>query len=249
MGKAAMTMKSNAQNYPARSIKGTNYAIFCTVRLCAQRVFQILVYGYGNDRDPEVHENICRMLSVMGKNCNFVRIMRKLLIKTGRSIQIAIDFTYPLFRRFMPLRLYRYGVCGCTNVVCDWGLYFFVYNFILKYRLVDVGPVTISPHIASLAVIFPVTTISGFLLQKYVTFTASELRGRVQLVRYLTVILTNLLINYAGLKLMVDGLNFYPTPSKMAITIVTVICSYIGQHKFTFKTVSHPEKAEKTDSA
>jgi putative flippase GtrA len=139
-------------------------------------------------------------------------------------------------------QLYRYGVCGSANVVFDWVLYFFVYNFILKYRLVDLGPVTLSPHIASLVIIFPVVTFSGFLLQKYVTFTASDLRGCVQLVRYLMVVFTNLLINYAGLKLLVDGLDLYPTPSKMIITIVTVICSYIGQKKFTFKTPSQPGK-------
>jgi putative flippase GtrA len=128
-------------------------------------------------------------------------------------------------------------------------LYFFTYNFILKYRLVDIGPIAISPHIASLVIIFPATTISGFLLQKYVTFTASDLRGHVQLIRYFMVILTNLLINYAGLKMLVDGLHFYPTPSKMIITIVTIICSYIGQNKFTFKMPSHPaEETEKTDN-
>ncbi|MDR0698274.1 MAG: GtrA family protein [Tannerella sp.] len=175
--------------------------------------------------------------------------MQKLLIKIGHYIQEAIDFTYPLFRKFMPLQLYRYGVCGCTNVVFDWVLYFFTYNFILKYRLIDVGPIAISPHIASLIIIFPATTISGFLLQKYVTFTASELRGRVQLIRYYMIILINLLINYAGLKLLVDGMNLYPTPSKMIITIATIICSYVGQNKFTFKMSAHPaEETEKTNN-
>ena len=161
--------------------------------------------------------------------------MRKLLIKTGLWIQHVIDFTYPLFRRIIPLQIYRYGICGASNIVFDWFLFFFVYNFLIKYRFFNFGFITISPHIATLILTFPVTTFSGFLLQKYVTFTASDLRGRVQLVRYLIIVVANLIINYAGLKLFVDGLNFYPTPSKMIITIVTVICSYIGQKKFTFK--------------
>jgi putative flippase GtrA len=135
------------------------------------------------------------------------------------------------------------------NVVFDWVLYFLTYNFILKYRLIDLGPVTLSPHIATLVIIFPVVTLAGFLLQKYVTFTASDLRGGVQLLRYLTVILINLLINYVGLKMLVDGLDFYPTPSKMIITVITIICSYIGQTKFTFKIPLHPvEETEKTDN-
>jgi putative flippase GtrA len=188
----------------------------------------------------------CGGLSLLGKNCIFVHIMRKLFIKTGQAIQAAIDFTYPPFRRLMPQRIYRYGVCGTANVVFDWVLYFFVYHFILQYRFVHIGIVTVSPHIASLVLIFPVVTCSGFLLQKYVTFTASELRGRVQLIRYLMVILTNLLINYVGLKILVEGLDIYPTPSKMIITSVTIICSYVGQNKFTFKIASPPEEAEKS---
>jgi putative flippase GtrA len=162
--------------------------------------------------------------------------MRKTLTKIGLWLQKMIDFTHPLFRRFMPIQVYRYGVCGASNIVFNWILYFLVYNFLFKNRLVGLGFVTLSPHIATLALIFPVTTFSGFLLQKYVTFTASDLRGRVQLIRYLMIVAANLLINYIGLKILVDGLNFYPTPSIMIITIITVICSYLGQKKYTFKT-------------
>jgi len=161
--------------------------------------------------------------------------MRKIFVKIGLCVQKVIDFTYPLFRRFVPLQVYRYGVCGASNIVFDWVLFFVVYNFLFKYRFFYLGIITLSPHIASLILTFPITTLTGFLLQKYVTFTASDLRGRVQLFRYLLIVVANLLINYSGLILFVDELHFYPTPSKMIITIVTVICSYIGQKKFTFK--------------
>jgi len=173
--------------------------------------------------------------------------MRKFLTKTGLWIQGIIDFTYPLFRRLISPKLYRYGVCGGANVVLDWVLYFLVYNFIFKDRIVDLGFIAFSPHIAAFIIVFPVIALSGFLLQKYVTFTDStDLRGRVQLMRYILIVLANLLINYVGLKILVDGLDFFPTPSKMIITIVTVVCSYIGQKKFTFKTSSQSENAEKT---
>lgn len=167
--------------------------------------------------------------------------MRKLFTSIGLWIQGVIDFTHPLFRKFMPLQLYRYGVCGVANIVFDWILYFFIYNYLFKDQLTDLGFVTLSPHIATLIFIFPFVTISGFLLQKYVTFTASDLSGKTQLMRYLMIVVANLLINYIGLKILVDGLDFYPTPSKMIITIFTVICSYIGQKKFTFKISSFPK--------
>ncbi|MDR2915041.1 MAG: GtrA family protein [Tannerella sp.] len=175
--------------------------------------------------------------------------MRNIFTKVGLWIQKVIDFTHPLFRRFMPIQLYRYGVCGAANIVFDWLLYFFVYNCVFKDKLFDLGFATLSPHIATLIITFPITTISGFLLQKYVTFTGSDLRGRVQLIRYLLVVSANLIINYIGLKILVDGLDFYPTPSKMIITIITVICSYIGQKKFTFKTSDSIEIEDDNEQA
>jgi putative flippase GtrA len=165
-------------------------------------------------------------------------MMRLVLTKIGLWIQKAIDFTHPLFRRYIPIQMYRYAVCGGGNVVFDWVLYFIVYNLVFKDTLFDLGIVTLSPHIATLVIIFPVTTFSGFLLQKYVTFTSSDLRGHIQLIRYFMVVFINLFINYVGLKLFVDGLNFYPTPSKMVVTIFAVICSYFFQTKYTFKSSS-----------
>jgi putative flippase GtrA len=97
------------------------------------------------------------------------------------------------------------------------------------------GFVTISPHIAALFVTFPITLFTGFLLQKYVTFTASDLRGREQLIRYIAVVGVNLLINYFGLKLLVELLHFYATPSKMVVTVICTIFSYFSQKTFTFK--------------
>ena len=51
-------------------------------------------------------------------------------------------------------------------------------------QIVHLGFVAISPHIAAFLIVFPMTFTSGFLLAKYVTFTASELKGRIQLFRY-----------------------------------------------------------------
>jgi putative flippase GtrA len=168
-------------------------------------------------------------------------------MRTGHCIRGIIDFTYPPFRKLISAQLYRYGVCGGANVVFDWVLYFLVYNFAIQYRDVGLGIVTLSPHIATLVMIFPVVTFSGFLLQKYVTFTASDLRGSTQLVRYLMIVFANLLINYIGLKVFVDGLDFYPTPSKMIITLITVVCSYTGQKRFTFKSSSLVNKIQEDD--
>jgi putative flippase GtrA len=163
--------------------------------------------------------------------------MRKFLIKISSKITELIDFFYPPFSSCISRQVFHYAACGGAVVLLDWVLYFLVYNFVLDKQLLHLKVVTLSPHIATLAVTFPITVLIGFLLQKYVTFTASYLRGHVQLFRYFLVVMANLAINYAGLKLLVDGLHFFPTPSKMIITVFTVIFSYISQEKFTFKSV------------
>ena len=161
--------------------------------------------------------------------------MRNLFESVGRWISRVIDFFYPPFRKFVSLQFFRYGVSGVANMVFDWLLYFSIFHFVLKQNMLHLGFVTFSSHIAALFLTFPVTLFTGFLLQKYVTFTSSLLRGKVQLFRYSLVVAANLLINYLGMKLLVDFLGVFPTPSKMMITIVTTIFSYISQKRYTFK--------------
>ncbi len=161
--------------------------------------------------------------------------MRRVFIITGKFISDIIDFFYPPFQRFISLQFFRYGMVGTANLFFDWVLYFLSYNFIFRKEIVDLGFAAVSPHIAALFLVFPITLLSGFLMQKYVTFTASDMRGREQLIRYMAVVGANLFINYFGLKLLVEVLHIYPTPSKMIITIVCTIFSYIMQKKFTFK--------------
>ena len=161
--------------------------------------------------------------------------MRKLFISSGKYLGNIIDFFYPPFRRYFSPQFFRYGASGAFNMVFDWVLYFLVYNFVVQKQLVNLSIVTLSPHIASLFITFPITLFTGFLLQKYVTFTASQMRGRQQLARYIAVVGVNLLINYFGLKILVDLLRVFPTPSKMIVTVITTIFSYYSQKKFTFK--------------
>lgn len=166
--------------------------------------------------------------------------MRSAFETIGSWIRAAIDLFYPLFRKYMSLQFFRYGVTGVANLMFDWVLYFVIYNFVLQHRMLNLGIVTLSSHIASLGIKFPIVFLTGFLLQKYVTFTTSAIHGHIQLFRYSVVFLVNLFINYIGLKLLVDGLSVYPSVSNMIISILTVFVSYFLQKKYTFKTTEVP---------
>lgn len=164
------------------------------------------------------------------------RRINRILIICGSFIRSIIDYFYPPFERYVSKQFFRYGASGGANMVFDWLLYAFLYNFIFRKQIVELHFIAISAHIAALLVTFPITLITGFLLQKYVTFSTSNIRGRKQLTRYMTVVGINLLINYFGLKLLVEHFSFYPTPSKMIITVVCTIFSYFSQKHFTFKS-------------
>ena len=154
----------------------------------------------------------------------------------GNYVRKVIDFFYPPFQKFMTLQFFRYGLNGTANLFFDWFLYFLIYNFVLHQQMLNLGIVTLSSHIATMTIKIPIVLISGFLLQKYVTFSYSGLSGRIQLFRYSSVFLINLVINYLGLKILVDIFNFWPTPSNMIVSILTIFISYFSQKHYTFKT-------------
>lgn len=158
----------------------------------------------------------------------------------ARIITKIIDFFYRPFSRYIPQQLFRYACCGGGNLVLDWVLYFLLYNFVIGHDLVYItlpfnNKLCLTPHIFTFLIVFPITLLTGFWLNKYITFTQSSLRGRKQLIRYIMIVLANLLINYFGLKLCVDILEFYPTLSKILITVVTVVISFFGQKYFSFR--------------
>lgn len=156
-----------------------------------------------------------------------------------------IDFFYPPFQKYLTIQLFRYGLTGAANLVFDWILYFLLYNFVLQHKMLNLGIVTLSSHIASMTIKIPIVLFSGFLLQKYVTFSNSNLSGKTQLLRYSTVFLINLIINYLGLKILVDSLDFWPTPSNMIISILTIFLSFFSQKHYTFKTATDSSELSK----
>lgn len=162
--------------------------------------------------------------------------MRKLFERIGDWIRKIIDFFYPPFSKFMSPQLFRYAACGGANLLFDWVLYYFIYNYVLFQQPVDLGIWVVRSDIAAFTIKFPITLLTGFLLQKYVTFSlAKASRGRIQLFRYFVVVVINLAINYAGFHFFVDRLHFFPSVTNAVISIITSVISYFMQKTFTFR--------------
>lgn len=161
--------------------------------------------------------------------------MRKLFILTGRIITKVIDFFYPPFKKYFSLQFFRYGVSGTLNLLFSFVSFFVIYQYVIQKRMLSMGFVTMSGHTAAVIINFALTTFTGFLLQKYVTFTASDLKGRKQLARYVQVASVNLLINYLGMKFLFEVIGIFPSISNAIIAVFTTILSYFLQKKYTFR--------------
>lgn len=148
----------------------------------------------------------------------------------------VIDFFYQPFRRLMPIQTFRYAACGGGNTLIDIFLYFVFYNFVLKKQVVILPAGAISPHIAAFLMSFAISFPTGYLLNRYIVFPGSILRGRVQLFRYFLLVVMCVFLNYIFIKLFVEHFHIFPTVSKMLTTVIVVSFSYLTQKNFTFKT-------------
>ena len=147
-----------------------------------------------------------------------------------------LDFFYPIFKRIMPLQTYRYAACGGGNTILGLLLYYLGYHFIFDKSIFYFGFLVLKPHMAALFLSGMVTFLLGFLLNKYIVFTESNLLSRVQLFRYFVSFGFNIILNYFMLKLLIEGLNWFPFVSQLFTTIIIIIISYLTQKRFTFKT-------------
>jgi len=159
----------------------------------------------------------------------FFRNIRDIIIQT-------VDWFYFPILHFIPREIFRYAATGGFNTLFDLLLYFITYRYILDRQIVDLGFIAISPHIAAFLMVFPITFLSGFILAKYVTFSASELRGRIQLFRYGVTVFGAIILNYVFLKLFVEHFGWYATFSKGVTTLIVILYSYLSQRYFSFKT-------------
>jgi putative flippase GtrA len=113
--------------------------------------------------------------------------------------------------------------------------YYLIYHYVVALRFIDIGIVVVSPHIASLIIVFPITFFTGFWLNRHVAFKVSTYRTRRQLYRYALSVCGAILLNYILMKFFVEHCHFWATPSKMITTAICAAYSFLAGRYFTFK--------------
>lgn len=146
-----------------------------------------------------------------------------------------IDTLYikPL-ERVISRQMFGYFLCGAANMALDTLWYFLIYHYVVMERNIDLGIVVISPHIAALIIVFPITFFTGFLLNRYVAFRATQQRTTKQLFRYALSVVGSILLNYALMKFFVELCYVWPTIAKMMTTIIVALYSFLAAKYFSF---------------
>jgi putative flippase GtrA len=152
-----------------------------------------------------------------------------------RLLTSIIDALYiKQLERIISRGTFGYCLCGAANMVLDAVWYYVIYHYIVLERNVDLGIVVISPHIAALIVVFPITFFTGFLLNRYVAFRATSQRSGKQLVRYALSVVGSIVLNYILMKIVVDMCHIWPTISKMLTTTIVAVYSFLAARYFSF---------------
>lgn len=157
-------------------------------------------------------------------------------MRPSEIITKAIDALYirPI-AAVIPRQIFRYGVCGGSNMILDSVWYFIIYHFIICKRYIDLGIVVVSPHIAALVLVFPITFFTGFWLNRNVAFRRSPVARNAQLARYALTVVGSIILNYVCMKVLVESYGIWATPSKLITTVISTVYSFLAAKYFTFR--------------
>lgn len=160
-----------------------------------------------------------------------------------KAILAFIDFFHPPFKRYVSLHNFRYLATGGTTFVLGLAAYYLSFYYLFKTEEVDILFFTIKRGIAAYAVDFAIAIPFSFLVNRYIVFTHSEVRGRVQLFRFLNLQFINILLNIFLYKFFADVLLVYPTIARFVVGFLIAGFSYLYQHYFTFSVKKFKKKS------
>ncbi|MEJ7626989.1 MAG: GtrA family protein [Ferruginibacter sp.] len=151
------------------------------------------------------------------------------------KVRSFFEYFYPPFRKVMSLQTFTYAACGGANTLMGLLIYAVSLQYIFTENVFYFGISAFKPHNAALFLSSCVVFIVGFMLNKYIVFTGSNIKGRIQLFRYFLSFFFNLVINYFLLKLLVEGVGWDPFFSQLITTALIIAISYLTQKHFSFK--------------
>ncbi len=148
---------------------------------------------------------------------------------------VIMLFYRPPLDKYLTEERFQYFSCGAGNyIIIDSLLYFFIYHYIIADRYINIGISTLSPHVSSLIIVFPITFFIGFWLNRYVVFQSTSRTIRFQMARYTISVVGSIILSYLILKFLVEYVGMWATPAKILCSLTTAVYSYIMARHFTF---------------
>lgn len=160
-----------------------------------------------------------------------------------KAILAFIDFFHPPFKKYVSQHNFRYLAVGGSTFVLGYLVYYLSFYHLFCTDEVDFGFFTLKRGTAAMAVDFAFVIPYSFIMNRYVVFTHSEIRGRVQLFRFMNLQFINILLNISLYKFLADVLLIYPTVARFAVQILIAGFSYLYQHYFTFSVKKFSKKS------
>jgi len=152
-------------------------------------------------------------------------------------IRSFLDLFYPIVAKIFDKTTYYYAVAGCTNLLSGWVLFWVLDRWVIHSKRVVLPffehPVHSYTVIAAACGVF--SFLFGFTMMRYIVFTESQLKGRVQFFRYGLSALISATVNWILIKLMVDTFAWNASLCNVFASVVVVTISYFLQRKFSFR--------------
>lgn len=127
-------------------------------------------------------------------------------------------------------------------------VYFISYEYIFKGKEFNFDFYAFKAHSAALFTSFCITFPIGFFMSKYVVFSDSTMKGRIQLFRYFMICMFNLALNFILLKILVEKAHVYPVLAQVLTTSIVILFSYLAQRHFSFRVEADEEEQEEITS-
>ena len=158
------------------------------------------------------------------------------MLRSLRHIILSvIDFFHRPFSRWIDKQTFRYLSSGGSGAVLNNTVYYCSYHFLFREQDVHLPLTMVRAGVAALIVAFVISTPYGFIMSRYIVFQESNLRGRVQLFRYLMTVTACAVLTYFFFPFFHYTCGIYATPASILTTLVVALFSYMAQRFFTFK--------------
>ena len=150
-----------------------------------------------------------------------------------------------LSKRIFKLRVVRYFFTAITATSVDVFVYFLTYNYVIQKQDLHLSTLTIGAPTISLMISFCFGLTTNFYLTRKFVFTESDLRVRHQLMRYTTVALGALVLNYFLMNFLIKEFQWYPTLARATAAVSIGVISFVVHKTFSF-TIKNEEEVEES---